>query len=548
MRELPWMGLGLSSNASATDRPNPYRLLSEQPKLFDFVEYSAPLAIDRAEREASLFPTMLERRAETPLLFHPGHLNLYGPELEPPEVVEQLRQHAEAVGSPWVGNDVGWWHVEGRAFPGYVYLAPPLDPRGLDSCVAHAVAIQEKLGVPLALENPTVMARRGSMHVLDFMAMLHQRTGSPLLLDLGHLFAHQLACRLPPLDGLDRFPLDQVIEIHIAGGVVTRQPGRAIYVDDHTQAVREELFEMLANILPKCTRLRALTFEGDGHPERTAAQTLLRLRGMLDEHHPSPDPRAAVPQRKSGAPQAGAIDPGRPWELFEKAYGARRDSEDSIGSQLETEFRLTVVAEQLDQICPLTRLLLAGTVEDMQSFTASPEFREMFQSGGKELSAAFAAFARRKVREQKDEGLAGVLALEIWAVGLNGKRSGGSAEPGRLALGNGVAAGTFAADFSELLFAAHSLRRHLGSRAFYSAKVDGSAFEVLRQVALRAPQRPWPVVVRRHRQGVELLEVSPELRTVMSLAAEGATEAEAAERAGAEAVRDALSRGLVRVA
>src|SRR5262245_9995150 len=125
---LPYLGLGLSSNLDLTDRPRPYALWDASPGLFDYVEYSAPLSLEEARAEASLFPEMWGRREQIPVLFHPVHLNLYGPDLESTDALEALDRHVRAVGSAWVGNDVGWWHVSGRPFPGHQYIAPPLTP------------------------------------------------------------------------------------------------------------------------------------------------------------------------------------------------------------------------------------------------------------------------------------------------------------------------------------------------------------------------------------------------------------------------------------
>ena len=126
-------GLGLSSNLNSADQPHPYRLLAESPGLFDFVEYSAPLSLDETRQHASLFPEMWERRGNVPVLFHPVHLNLYGPELEPVKALTDLDAHARAVGSAWVGNDIGWWHSGGQPFPGYLYFTPPFTEAGVPS-------------------------------------------------------------------------------------------------------------------------------------------------------------------------------------------------------------------------------------------------------------------------------------------------------------------------------------------------------------------------------------------------------------------------------
>lgn len=549
-RGLPWMGLGLGSNSSVEDVPQPYALLDAEPGLFDFVEYSAPLSFERARAEASLFETMLARRDGVPLLFHPVHLNLFGPELEAGDRLDALSAHLEAVGSPWVSNDVGWWHRAEEPFPGYLYLPPPLDAAGLESCVAHALALQERLPVPLILENPALIALRGPMHVLDFMAELHRRTELGLLLDLGHLFSHQLARGLALTDGLDRFPLDRVFELHIAGGVVTRRGARAAYVDDHTQPVREELFTLLEWLLPRCTNLRAVTFEGDGHPPEVAARTLRRLRPWIrrPDAGPAARPSGGVrPGPELGSrPSAPAPDPAVAWSVFELAYGGRR-GEDEEGERAEQDFRLAALAERVDVSWPLTRLLLAPDRAGLAAFAASPELRALFEEGGKDLEAAFAAYARRRLREAPDEAIASVLSLESWARAAAPRRERRASVHAEVALAPGVGLGSFPVNLGELLFAARALRRHLGARALASERLEASGFEALSQVARRALPGPWRVVLRRRGARVEISEPSPELWDVLRRAAEGAS-LEQLRAAGLEPpLRRAVQRGWIQV-
>ena len=158
-RALPFLGLGLSSNLDPAVEPDPWALHAAHPGLLDLVEYSAPLPIEEAERDAGLFGTLMAARDRLPVLFHPVHLNLAGPELEPEDRLAALDGHARAVGSPWVGNDVAWWHVRGTALPGYLYLAPPFSAAGLEVAVAHALHVAAALSVPLALENPVLVRR-----------------------------------------------------------------------------------------------------------------------------------------------------------------------------------------------------------------------------------------------------------------------------------------------------------------------------------------------------------------------------------------------------
>jgi uncharacterized protein (UPF0276 family) len=486
MEGLPFLGLGLSSNLQAGDLPNPYRVRWARPELVDFVEYSAPLEFERAKAEATLFEEMWKRRSEVPVLFHPVHLNLWGPQLESVAALRALDAHARAVGSPWVGNDVAWWHSAGQPFPGYLYLTPPFDSAGLEECVAHAVHVQSQLSVPLALENPAVIARRGPMHVLDFMGELHARTGRPLILDLGHLLGFQLASGHEATVGLDGFPLEQVIEIHIAGGVVTRRGERGIYVDDHPMPVREELFAMLSLVLPRCTGLRAITFEGDGHPEPIAIQTLERLRTLMAQV-----PKGhAVAAGGSTSPQAATLTMNgtSSWNLFDERFGATAATEDPEGTEAEIDFRLAVIAETLDRSFPLTRPMLAGARKSLLAFTASKRFRGCFEEGTS-IEQAFRAHARERLRDQPDDTLASVMAFEAWAAGLRPLHND--------RLVPGTAVGVFPIDLSELLFAARVVRRHLANRAHACGVFEATGLETLRQVAARAPRRPFAVAVQR---------------------------------------------------
>lgn len=545
----PHRGLGLSSNLSAADEPNPYRLIDAHPGLFDFVEYSAPLSLAQAKAEASLFEEMFRRRAELPVLFHPVHLNLWGPELEPAEALRALAEHAAAVGSAWVGNDIGWWHAGGNAFPGYLYLAPSFDAEGVRSAVTHARHVQHGLGgIPLLIENPAVMARRGSMHVLQFMKAVHEETGCDLLIDLGHLWSHQLTYGLPLVDDtFASFPWDRVIELHLAGGVVTRRGDRAFYVDDHTQPVREELFKLLEAVLPRCKGLRALTYEGDGHPREVALRTLSRLRDVIappsQADASSAEASAALEPRPATA-ELNVVSSGEAWRLFDQVHGAA-EGEDREGLQAEADFRAAVVAERLDAEWPMTRLLVAGTRERLRAFLGSNEYRNAWAEPAfsRGLSGAFAVWARRACLSHDTAPYANAVALETWAQGLHRHRE---VDPSLVRLSPGVFLGTFPADLTELLFGVKSLRRHLTGRAWASGALELSALEALGQLAKRAPTRAWNVAVKKTAVKTELIPVSAGVFKLLR-AAEAGLPVEGLEAWAASDVAEARRRGLIDV-
>ena len=487
---LPYLGLGLSSNAQTTDLPAPYRLLEEAPGAFDFLEYSAPLDLDQARGEATLFPTMLERKATVPLLYHPVHLNLWGPTVERPERLGLLARHLTEVSSPWVSNDVGWWHCEGTPLPGYLYLTPPLNAEGLGQVAQHAFTIRDAAPVPLLLENPVVMTARGDLHVLDFMERLAVTTKCGLLLDVGHLWSHQLTRGLGLTEGLAGFDFTRVAQVHVAGGVVTRRGERGIYVDDHPQPIRDEVWALLEAILPKCTGLRALTYEGDGHPMEVAKGNLRRLRPLLPARGLDRPTESSKPE----APRPIAATDSL-WALFDAVHRGEC-TEDAIGAQAELDYRLAVMAQALDAVVPLTRLAVAPTREGLATFAGSAEFRAWFEHGARDFTEAFVGWAMRRLRDPELAGAEALVSLEAWA------RQTGR----RLANGTAMSA-SFPVCLSEAVHAARALPRHLSARAGWSRSgVETSGLESLLQTARRAGPGPWAVTLRRIGARIEISE------------------------------------------
>jgi uncharacterized protein (UPF0276 family) len=550
---LPAMGLGLGSNLAAGGLPDAFRLHAAEPTLFDYVEYSAPLALEAAAREAPRFAALWAGRGRLPALFHPVHLNLYGPELEAPAALAALDAHVRAVGSPWVSNDVAWWHAGGHGFPGHRYLPPPFSRAGLDDCVAHARHVQDALSVPLLLENPAVVARRGPLHVLTFLAELHARSGCALLLDLGHLLSHQLTCGLAPDTGLDDFPLDAVLELHVAGGVVTRRGSRRFYVDDHPQPVREEVLELLAAVAPRCPRLRAITFEGDGQPDPIAAATLRRLRPLAPRPGPRGETTPLLPASDAGA--GASLGASRPWQLFTESFTGEADPsgapvEDPDGLDVELDFRLAVLAERLDRDWPWTRRLLARDREALLAFSASPELRAHFATGrGEDVAERFAVWCETRLAEAPDPGVRRVLDFERLArsLAVEAARRAPPA-PGDVALGDGVGLGELDHDLSELLYAGQALQRHLDGRAQASGVWEPSGLEALRQVARRAPPARWRFAVRRRGGLLETLPLPAGLARTLAAAARGGSWAALAATPGigAASLQWALGTGWLR--
>ena len=116
----------------------------------------------------------------------------------------------------------------------------------LDRVVERVRALQDALGVPLALENIAApFELPGGMSEPEFFARLVQRTGCGLLLDVTNLL---LTARNQGYDvrrRLREYPLEAVRQIHLAGGL---RDAEGVWVDSHSEPVEEESFALLAEL------------------------------------------------------------------------------------------------------------------------------------------------------------------------------------------------------------------------------------------------------------------------------------------------------------
>jgi hypothetical protein len=154
-------------------------------------------------------------------------------------------------------------------------------------------------GFEVLPENPPAHVYLGDWHLLDYFAFVAERADAGLLLDVAHLAIHQRATGRTPLDGLDRFPLDRVVEVHVAGATEFELAGRRFLDDDHTPEPVPATWEILDFVLPRAPNLRALVYECERNPRAAVLENFGKLakRWAGRGARPSPTARAEVAVR-----------------------------------------------------------------------------------------------------------------------------------------------------------------------------------------------------------------------------------------------------------
>ena len=167
-------------------------------------------------------------------------------------------------------------------------LLPPILTRDSAYSLADGIVrLREETGLEVFPENPPGHVFIGPLHLLDFFAIVLERADTGMLLDAAHLAIYQDALGLPMTTALDGFPLERIVELHLAGGARRLHRELSYIEDDHNPQVLPETWEVFQRCAPHLTELRAVIFECERNPLSRCQDELLKIRRTLDKRLPS---------------------------------------------------------------------------------------------------------------------------------------------------------------------------------------------------------------------------------------------------------------------
>lgn len=268
VKDLPVLGMGVSTEygaAASAGALDPLALHTAHPRLAAFLE----LGIETAK---GLDPSAEGWvSAGLPTTYHFLDINLDDPQDMDDAWLSQVRALCAQVEPAWLCGDAGLWHL-GRRERGHMLLLPPiLTDESATALTEGIIRLREATGYEVLPENPPGAAFIGDLHLLDFFARLADRADTGLLLDCAHLAIYQRMMGHQPTDGLDDFPLDRVVEIHVAGSTERESQGFAWVEDDHTTDVLEDTWAIVERVAASAENLRAVVYEC----ERNSAEEVL---------------------------------------------------------------------------------------------------------------------------------------------------------------------------------------------------------------------------------------------------------------------------------
>ncbi len=174
--------------------------------------------------------------------------------------IARARALAELYRTPWVAEHFQCLHTEdGRYNINYVF--PPLyTDEFLRRFVANAKALQARLDQPLVMENiPGFFDVKASqLPEPVWLRRFFDQTGAGFLLDLPHVWLEAHYRGVKPATWLAEFPLEQVVELHVAG-VEEDQDLEGPWIAPAEPT--DEMLDFTALAVSRCPAAKAVTFD-----------------------------------------------------------------------------------------------------------------------------------------------------------------------------------------------------------------------------------------------------------------------------------------------
>ncbi|MFT5433393.1 MAG: hypothetical protein ACI9OJ_004099 [Myxococcota bacterium] len=274
--DLPMLGLGVSTEygaAAAAGSLDVPRLAREYPQFTQFLEVGVE-TVKGLDADALRW---LE--GGRPTTYHFLDVNLHEPTDFDDVWLKSVTDITDTLKPAWLCGDAGLWHF-GRRDRGHMLLLPPILSRDAARDAAAGITrLRDHTGYEVLPENPPGSFFIGDLHLLEYFAEVVTHADSGMLIDAAHLAIYQQIQGHSAIDGLDDFPLERVVEIHVAGGSVRDHEGYRWVDDDHTAALLPDTWTIFDALVDRCPNLRAVVFEC----ERNTLDACLSSFGRLAE-------------------------------------------------------------------------------------------------------------------------------------------------------------------------------------------------------------------------------------------------------------------------
>ena len=261
--DAPRLGVGIMANlaiAPFTSTPGAVDYLAVTPDMFWIDQGAGTGAGGRRFTDIPSWVAILEA-AGLPTVSHHIGLSITSAVATDTAYVGQMAAWAERWQAHWLSEHLAFVAIAEGDGPSAAGLAltAPFDREVLDLAVERARYVIERTAAPFLLENSPyyVTFDDSDMREAEFLNRFCAESGAGLLLDLHNLYCNAVNYGFSGHRFLDELDLDNVIEVHIAGGSELA----GMYADSHSGAPPEPVWDLLDDLVGRAPNLRGITFE-----------------------------------------------------------------------------------------------------------------------------------------------------------------------------------------------------------------------------------------------------------------------------------------------
>jgi uncharacterized protein (UPF0276 family) len=236
--------------------------------------------------------TLMRIRRDYPVSLHGVCMSIGGPQPLDKTHLGRFKALVDRYEPALVSEHLAWSTHNTTYFNDLLPL--PYTPATLARVADHIGQVQETIGRPILLENPStyVVFPQSTMSETEFIRKLVQRTGCRLLLDINNVFVSATNHGYSALAYLADFPLDQVGEIHLAGHAKQADDeGELLLIDSHDGPVADAVWKLFEIVIEQCGPIPTLVEWDSAIPDWPILKAeAVAAQAILDRHSQSSMP------------------------------------------------------------------------------------------------------------------------------------------------------------------------------------------------------------------------------------------------------------------
>lgn len=243
MQRVPSLGIGIGLRHVHFPE-----IFSDWPKIdwFEIISEQFMLGAKREELDK-----ILERY---PVVMHGVTLAIGSPDPLDFDYLTKLKALARKTKTPWFSDHLCWGRLPGAHY--HDLLPLPFKREVVNYVAERARIVQDFIEVPFALENISSYAdfTGNEMTEWEFYISIANQADIGLMLDVNNIYVSGRNQGYDPQQFLKHIPYERVVQIHLAG----HTDYGAYCLDTHDHLVRDEVWDLYAQVYPKTNRASTL--------------------------------------------------------------------------------------------------------------------------------------------------------------------------------------------------------------------------------------------------------------------------------------------------